>query len=436
MDKKRISITFLIVLTNTIGATAILPMLARYVEKEFGATPFQATLTIAAFYAAQFVAAPWLGKLSDRFGRRPILIISQMGTIVSYLGFMFATQLGQELEGIGLSLGISGGLVAIYLARLLDGVTGGNVSVAEAYASDISDSRSRAQALGLMGGAVGLGHFFGPALAVALSGVDLIAPIVGAAVMSGVTLLLTFILLDETLSPETRALKRTATANASASRLESRRPILLILATALVMGIYIAAVVSSLSLYAERRLFPDESAAAVVQKAGLMIMGMFIAVTFSQLVLIEPLTKKLGEQKLLVIGSFLLLASAITMAFTTLIPVVAVAILAYGFGYGLCWPSLQSLLTRFGNQDDAGRLLGVLQSAFSLALIVGPAGAGFLIQEIGPFAIFHMGSLFMGVATFLSLVIHNHLVIPDSSGDSLKREMLPEAQGFFHRMRH
>src|SRR6266508_4792378 len=112
MDKKRIAITFLIVFTNAIGATAILPMLPLYVERQFRATPVQAMLVIAAFYAAQFVAAPWLGKLSDRFGRRPILIISQTGTIVSYLLFIFAAPLG---DPIGLILGMSSGLVVIYL---------------------------------------------------------------------------------------------------------------------------------------------------------------------------------------------------------------------------------------------------------------------------------------------------------------------------------
>lgn len=95
MDKKRIAIAFLIVLTNTIGATAILPMMPLYVEQQFLAAPLQATLVIAVFYAAQFVAAPWLGKLSDRFGRRPILIVSQIGTLVSYLMFIFAAQLGR-----------------------------------------------------------------------------------------------------------------------------------------------------------------------------------------------------------------------------------------------------------------------------------------------------------------------------------------------------
>jgi len=92
------------------------------------------------------------------------LIVSQVGTIVAYLIFFFAPQLGVVLQRLGLNLGLSGGLVIIYLARIVDGLTGGNVSVAEAYASDISDNNSRTQALGLIGGAIGVGHILGPRL--------------------------------------------------------------------------------------------------------------------------------------------------------------------------------------------------------------------------------------------------------------------------------
>jgi DHA1 family tetracycline resistance protein-like MFS transporter len=247
MDKKRIAITFLIVLTNAIGATAILPMLPIYVEGKFRATPVQAMLVIAAFYAAQFVAAPWLGKLSDRYGRRRILIISQIGTIVSYLLFIFAAPVGEYL---GTMFGLSGGLVMVYLARLLDGLTGGNVSVAEAYASDSSDEKSRAHALGLIGGAGGLGHILGPALAVALSGISLVAPIIGALAVSGATLLLTILLLEETLTSEKRSAQQAPVPDIPVVRLLRRPPVALVVATALVTALYVATMFSSFSLYA------------------------------------------------------------------------------------------------------------------------------------------------------------------------------------------
>lgn len=431
MDKKRIAIAFLIVLTNTIGATAILPMMPLYVEKQFRATPLQATLAIAIFYAAQFVAAPWLGKLSDRFGRRPVLIISQIGTIVSYLIFIFAAQLGLGLERIGLLLGVGGGLTVIYAARILDGLTGGNVSVAEAYASDISDDKSRAQALGLIGGAIGIGHILGPAFAVILSGINLIAPLIGAVVMSALTLLLTIIFLDETVSHKTPA--NTQIAPSVVSILS--RPVSLILSMAFVMSLYVAAVLSTFSLYAEHVLFPNDTPEAVVQKAGLLIITMGLAVALTQIFLLGSLVKRFGEQVLVVAGSVLLLASAIGIAIASSISAVVIFIAAYGFGYAICWPSLQSILTRFGSKESSGRLLGLFQSAFSLALILAPIGAGLLIEAIGAFAIYYVGGLLMTLATALGFIIL-HLSLPNQDGEQIKVEAIPERSGFLSRFHH
>lgn len=431
MDKKRIAIAFLIVLTNTIGATAILPMMPLYVEKQFSATPLQATLVIAIFYAVQFIAAPWLGKLSDRFGRRPVLIISQIGTIVSYLMFIFAAQLGLGLERFGLALGLGGGLLVIYSARILDGITGGNVSVAEAYASDISDDKSRAQALGLIGGAIGFGHILGPAFAVMLSGISLIAPLIGATVMSGLTLLLTIIFLDETVSRKAPANVQKAPSVISLIN----RPVALILSMAFVMSLYVAAVMSTFSLYAERVLFPNDTPEAVVQKAGLLITAMGLAVAVTQIFLLGSLVKRFGEQVLVVAGSVLLLVSAIGIATATSISAVVIFIAAYGFGYAICWPSLQSILTRFGSKESSGGLLGLFQSAFSLALILAPIGAGLLIEAIGAFAIYHVGGLLMAFATALGFIIL-HLSLPHQDGEQIKVETAPEQGGFFSRFHH
>lgn len=435
MDRKRIAITFLIVLTNTIGATVILPMMPLYVEKQFGATMLQATLVIAAFYAAQIVAAPWLGKLSDSFGRRPILIISQVGTLIAYLMFVFAAQLGAGSERIGFALGMSGGLAVIYLARIIDGLTGGNVSVAEAYASDISDEKSRTQALGLIGGASGVGHILGPALAVLLSRISLIAPIVGAAVMSGVTLLLTIILLDETLTPEKRSTNKPAVSNQSIRQLLSSRPILLVLSTALAIGLYIAAVMSSFALYAERALFPNQPAEVVAQNAGLVLMLMGLGVALTQILLIGPLVKRLGEQVVAVLGGVLLFVSAIGFGSATSATTVALPILAYSFGFAISWPSLQSIMTRLGSKETVGRLLGLFQSAFSLALILAPIGAGLILESSGPRAVFYNGAWLIGLATFLGVIVM-HLALPSGEQESVRVEANSDPHSFLKRFHH
>jgi MFS transporter, DHA1 family, tetracycline resistance protein len=431
MDKRRITITFLIVLTNTIGATAILPMLPIYVEGQFHATPVQAMLVIAAFYAAQFVAAPWLGKLSDRFGRRRLLIVSQMGTIVSYLLFLFASPLGNTF---GVVLGMSGGLIMIYVARLLDGLTGGNVSVAEAYASDISDDKSRAQALGLIGGANGVGHILGPALAIALSGISLLAPIVGALVVSGATLLLTILFLDETLTPEKRSARQNAEPDIPVVRLLTNRPVALVLATAFVIALYIATVFSSFSVYAERVLFADQPSEIVVQNVNFMIMMMGLAAAVSQIFLVAPLVRRVGEQALIVIGSILLLISAIGISSGSLVLVLA-SLLAYALGFAMSWPSLQAVMTRFSSQETMGRQLGLVQSAFSLAFILAPLAAGFLLQAIGPQAIFYNGALLMGLAIILGIIVL-HLIVPGSAIRQINDGLPVDSGSLLQRFHH
>jgi MFS transporter, DHA1 family, tetracycline resistance protein len=413
MNKERIATAFLIVFTNTIGATVILPMLPLYVEKQFHATPLQSTMAIAMFYVAQIWAAPWLGKLSDRFGRRPILIISQIGTILAYLMFFFASQLGAGLEDLGLSFGLGGGLLIIYLARIVDGLTGGNVSVAEAYASDISDDNSRTQALGLIGGAVGVGHILGPALAAILSGISLLAPIVGAAIMSAVTLLLTVILLEETVTVEKKTTVITVDSSPSLRNLLSSRPVALVITTAFVIGYYVAAVMTSFSLYAERALFPNQPAEAVARNSGIVIVLMGIGVAVSQMLLVGQLTKRLGEQTVVILGSALLIASAIGFGLATSAKTVAIPVLLYALGYSISWPSLQAIMTRFDSKETVGRLLGLFQSAFSMALILAPIAAGFILEKIGPRSVFYEGAWLMGFALVMAIIV-GHIDLPQS----------------------
>ena len=431
MDKKRITITFLIVLTNAVGATAILPMLPIFAEAQFRATPVQAMSVIAAYYAAQFVAAPWLGKLSDRFSRRSILIISQIGTVLSYLLFIFAAPLGDD---VGIAFGLSGGLIVIYLARLLDGLTGGNVSVAEAYASDISDETSRAQALSLIGGATGLGHILGPALAMALSVISLLAPMVAALVASGVTLLLTIILLDESRKPEMKSAQQSVVSNVSVVRLLANRPVTIVLVTAFITSLYTATVFSSFSLFAERVLFPDQPAEIVVRNVNLIIIIIGVTVTINQIFLIAPLVRRWGEQALFLIGSALLLASAIGISSGSL-GLVLVSILAYSFGYATSWPSLQAIMTYLSSKETAGRQLGLVQSAFSLAFILAPLIAGYLLQNFSPQAIFLYGALLMGLAMFLGVLIF-HVSLPDREDQQVTGETGSAPERILHRFHH
>ncbi len=194
----------LIVFTNILGAGVIIPILPLFAEGEFNGSILQITLLSTAYFGAQFLAAPWLGRLSDRYGRRPLLIISQAGTVVAFLLFIFARPLGAAIDSMGMGLAISGGMIMLYIARILDGITGGNLTIAQAYMSDITAQKDRAQGLGLVQAAFGMGFIFGPAFGGILSNYGVVAPFIGAALITTVTLLLTIFTLQESLPPEER----------------------------------------------------------------------------------------------------------------------------------------------------------------------------------------------------------------------------------------
>jgi DHA1 family tetracycline resistance protein-like MFS transporter len=412
MDKKRIAILFLIVLMDTAGATAIVPLIPVYVLAQFHATPFQAGLLLATYYAAQMLAAPWLGKLSDRFGRRPILLLSQAGTIISYLMIVFAMPLGALLDQAGLPLGIAGGLIVIFLARILDGLTGGNVSVAQAYASDISTPEERTRALGLVGGAFGLGFILGPALVglmAWLSPSTLVAPLLVAAAVSVGTLLLTLLWLREPPRHEDGKDAGVQTAESvPLMQVLQSLPVLLVLGTALLMTSYMAALAGTFSMYSNQVLFASLPASVVVRNVGLIMTVLGLVQVFAQVVLLKPLVSRLGDGKLLLLGGLLQLVSAVGLFAVSELWAVIAFVVVFAFGYGFSSPTLQSLLTRFGSERMAGRLLGVYQSVSSLAFILSMVWSTYVFGFFSPQAVFAVSAGLLALAVIGSVGIVRH----------------------------
>lgn len=384
MDKRRIIPIFAIVFTNILGAGVILPILPLLAEGNFGASAFQATLLNAVFFGAQFLAAPVLGSLSDRFGRRPVLIVSQIGTVFSFVLFIFAGPIGLVIDGWGFSIGMGGGLFMLYVARLLDGITGGNITTAQAYISDISTEENRAQALGIISAAFGVGFIFGPAFGGFLAGISLVAPFIGAAIITSGSLLLTILFLKESLPPEERTVNTPQQKRPSARRYLKTPTVLLIFIITLTLTLAFSALQSTFALYAERVLFPDIDSTLVARNVGfiLAVIGLFTVIT--QGFLIKPLVQNLGEQNTILIGISSVMLTFITLSIISNPWLAALGAIPLAFGNGLNQPSLQSLITRFGTRQNQGELLGLYQSARSLALILGPIWAGLTFQEIGP----------------------------------------------------
>jgi len=405
LDNKRLYPILLIIFTNILGAGVIMPILPLYAEGQFGGTILQITLLSTSYFAAQFVAAPWLGRLSDRIGRRPVLMVSQFGTVVAFLLFILAGPLGHAIDGFKLALPMSGGMIMLYVARILDGITGGNITTAQATISDLTTPEERAQGLGLLQAAFGVGFIFGPSFGGFLSTLGPVAPFVGATIITTGTLLLTAFTLKESLPPEERTAGEAKSRSAISLREALAKPgLVTVLVLGFIAALAFSAMPSTFALFADRVLFPDTVEPGRVQTLiGLMLTFNGLMRVVTQLVLLRPLIQRLGERRLILVGVLSLMVGFLGVANTTNAVLVTIFFAPYAIGQGVNEPSLQSLTTRFGTERTRGGLLGLYQSARSLALIFGPVWAGMVFEQVSPQAVFWVGAGLMVLAFFFAL---------------------------------
>lgn len=427
IDTRRIFPILLVVFTNILGAGVIIPILPLFAEGEFNGSILQITLLSTAYFGAQFLAAPWLGRLSDRYGRRPLLIISQAGTVAAFLLFIFARPLGAAIDSLGLGLAVSGGMIILYAARILDGITGGNITIAQAYVSDITDQKDRAQGLGLVQAAFGMGFIFGPAFGGVLSSYGVVAPFIGAALITTFTLLLTIFTLKESLPPEERRETQSGQSRGiPLGELLSNRLILLVLLVAFLSSLAFSALPATFSLFADRVLFSGPQYQERVQLyIGLMLTFNGIMQVVTQLALLKPLVKRLGERRLLVVGQASVVVAFFGIASIDSAILITLLFAPYAFGQGVSQPAMQSMLTLFGGQGSRGQLLGTYQSARSLALIVGPLWAGYAFMSISPQAVYYTGGLISLLALCAAVILLLQR-LPESVGQPPRGEVAAE----------
>jgi predicted MFS family arabinose efflux permease len=224
-----------------------------------------------------------------------------------------------------------------------------------------------------------------------------------------VTLLLTLLWLREPL-------RRSESENTVASPAESvplaqvlrRLPVLQVLARALLIGSFMAVLAGTFSLYGDRVLFAGQPASVVVRNVGLIQALLGLVMVLTQVVLLKPLASRLGERKLVLLGSLVQLVSAVGLFAVPEVGAVIAFMVAFGLGYGVSWPSLQSLITRLGPKQMAGRLLGVLQSVNSLALILSMLWGTYVFQTVSPQAVFAVSAGLLALAVVMSVGTEHH----------------------------
>lgn len=383
-NKRELLIIFIIIFVNLIGFGIIIPLLPFYAD-HFGATGFQVGLLFASYSLSQLFASPVLGSLSDRFGRRPILLVSLLGTVASFV-----------------MLALANSLALLFAARVVDGLSGGNISTARAYISDVTSDEERAQAYGLIGAAFGLGFIFGPALGGALGNVSYAAPAWGAAGLAAVAFGLTFIGLPETRH---RAEAARPTPWRELPQMVTRPVLGRILLVDFLYWVSFAVYQTTFALFGKLRFGWD------VAEVGYLLTMVGIIGAVVQGGLVGIVVRRLGEKQTLVVGLLIAAVGLGAAAFVYSVPVFVALLVPASVGAALSNPSLVAIISHASGKDEQGRVQGVSGSLESLGRTVGPVwGNGFL-------DLFGEGTAYFSAAVMLMVTAVVSAGIPVGVGD-------------------
>ncbi len=335
----------------------MIPLLPFYAER-LGATPFQVGWLIGAYAACQLVSGPLLGRLSDSTGRKPLLLVSQAGTLLGFIVTAFAPS-----------------LLVLFIARMIDGATAGNLSLAQAYISDITKPENRAKSFGVIGIAFGIGFLIGPAVSGILAKSSYQYPVFAAAGLSALSIIATAVLLPKAVPTRSDAGRRLSLIDWGEYVKYFRQPKLAARLWQFFFFIFpFSMFISGFPLFAERRMaFGPEQIGFIYAWVG------FLGI-LTQGPVLGKLVKKFGEHTLNRIGFTAYAVGYLLLAFVHTLPALMIAATVTAFG-GFVRPTLTSLITKAAPRSEQGSVLGLQQSLTSVAQIAAPPFAGILIQH-------------------------------------------------------
>ncbi len=392
MDKKRLFSILLVVFIDLLGFSLILPLLPYYAET-FNASKFTTGLLIAVYALMQLIGAPILGRLSDRFGRRPVLLVSVFGT---FLGFLL--------------LGFANTLWILFAARIIDGITGGNLSVAQAYISDVTDAQNRAKGLGFIGAAFGIGFIIGPVTGGVLSQYGYNVPAFAAAGLSLINLVLIYAWLPESLTKERREQageQRQPKVTFDALIVALKRPFTgSLLITRFFFGLAFAIFQTIFSLYALAKF--NLSA----RDTGFVLTYVGFLSVFVQGFLIGRLTNRFREDHLITFAVALMAVSLLGWALAPSVFWLLVVLTPTSISGGILNTLLSSTLTKAVAPQEIGGILGLSASVESSTRIIAPILGGALLEKVGVWSPGAFGAIVMvSVTVYVIAKIYNHPLV-------------------------
>lgn len=355
------TIIVMIKITEVLGFSLILPFLPFYAQN-LGASPLQVGLVLMTFSLFQFISAPIMGKLSDAYGRRPLLMLSQLSTLISFI-----------------VLGFANSLWMLFLSRIIDGLLGSNFTIAQAYLSDITPKEDRTKIFSLTGISFSIGFFIGPAIGGYLSQFSYALPSFLAAGMAGITIITTYLYLPETVTKSTNFtwswdIFKFRQFKLLKAKSKISLPLWEFFFYVLTHGLW----ASSFALYAERQFnFTAKDIGYIFAIIG----GVSI---FIKVLILPKLLDAIDESKIRIMGATAIILALVFTPWMTSSNLLTAATVLFAFGASLLRPSLTSHISRQAPAHKQGEVMGITDSLGSIAQIIGPLAGGFLIQNFFP----------------------------------------------------
>jgi MFS family permease len=369
-----LAILFLIVFIDLLGFGMVIPVLPLY-AKTLGASEAWVGLLSSGYSAMQFVFAPVWGRLSDRIGRRPVLLVSIAMTAIAFALY-----------------GLAGSFAWLLVARLFAGIATANIAIAQAYVADVTTPETRAKGMGLIGAAFGLGFVLGPAFGGLLSRWSLAAPSFAAAALAAANLIAAWFVLGE--PQERRAAAHGARVRGLAAlRSELSKPGVLGL-----IGIYFLAIAAFSAMENTYAFLATDRYGLDPQRVFYLFAYIGVIVVVVQGGLIGPLTRRFGEKRLLVAGLLLQAGGLAALPNAGGLAGLLAATAPLSVGSGLTSPTLSALLSKMARAEDQGGTLGIGQSAAAFGRIVGPEAGTWTYSNQAPAVPYVGGALLMVVA--------------------------------------
>ena len=358
---KRLYIIFLISFTEVLGFSMVLPLIP-YLGQELGLTLSQIGLIVSVFSMCQLFASPITGKLSDHFGRKPLFILSQISTFVGFVFLGFATT-----------------VVLLIIARLIDGLLGSNMTVSQAYISDITEPKHRTRVYGYSSGVFGVGLIFGPFIGGILSTINYSVPMFFAAAITLVSIALVILFLPETMAKKTEKISLNFNDVVPVDNVKHFAKTPKVRNNLLMFFFYNVAFflfISNLGLFAEAQFH------VTADQVSFYMAWIGTIRVILQTILISSLLRALGEDRMLITGIFSMVISMLTLTFSAEYLFVFFPLIFLAYGSGVSRPILTSKLTNNVTQRETATILGVNNSLNSLAQIITPILGGFIIQYL------------------------------------------------------